>query len=864
MGNNEKGHVLNVLFRVTVWISAAAVLAGCGGGSGSSIPPPRQSASIVYPSSSFTFVAGTAITPVAPSASQGLSSFTVTPALPAGLSLNSSNGTISGTPTAPSAVATYTVAGSGGGSSATASVSITVNAQPPSSVSYGAAAFSFTANVTARTITPSAQGGAVTSWSVSPSLPAGLTLDTAHGTISGTPTATSAPAHYVVTAQNSGGAGTVTLTIEVDGGPLLDLGHGVPLTMLRMSASAVLSLDLSGHWALWNYSTAAKIASGDLYCAPSCTQSHLADLAGATVVLTTQNGFEVRSATTGDVLSDINSTATWWSLASDGSYLVAGSSSGLFAWSPSGSVSASLTGDYSKAIAFADAGQIQVAEGPSGQNVIQTVTVPGGTSTNGPAFNGQFSSWFVDGGHFMTTAGMTALVYSQSSVQQAAIGTGTVQTMAGQGNWLWTVYGPTLNVFAITTGSTPAASFTVDVGAAEIPSGTSIGVTSSSDVFSVIDLSASTPAKTDYTLPAAFASSSFGETLGALYTASSTSQWMLAEESVLLDGGSLGGTPRYFDYGAVSSIAGSNGSIAVATQSGRIVYFNANTLTQEGEIDFPANSVFLSSDGSVLAAADETYPGGYDIDYDASTYSLPSGGLLYSWPYSLTGSQPEDRSGTALGNISLSGSGAAFGQVFSTESSGTTTSCTLQVTPPAGGAATVSMTGNSACVLLFMSPDGTLIATTTSSTSPSDPNPGTNILQNGTLLTAITGMPVGWIDDGHLLINTFAENDLETDYAGCNVYSPSGSSTGPCALPQVRAFQALTSDSIYAANLGEILSVSTGTVSWTSGDLMSGVQEPVLQGGFSQDPTGGNTAPGAVAGNRVVFASGAYVLAQGY
>jgi hypothetical protein len=75
MGNNEKRQVLNVLFRVILWISAAPALAGCGGGSGSSAPPPPQSARLTYPSSSLTFVAGTAITPVAPSASQGLSTY---------------------------------------------------------------------------------------------------------------------------------------------------------------------------------------------------------------------------------------------------------------------------------------------------------------------------------------------------------------------------------------------------------------------------------------------------------------------------------------------------------------------------------------------------------------------------------------------------------------------------------------------------------------------------------------------------------------------------------------------------------------------------------------------------------------------
>lgn len=871
MRNASPGLALSALFRVIICIAAAVTLAGCGGSGGSGVPP-RQAASIAYPSSSFTFVAGTAITPVTVTASQGLSTYTVSPPLPAGLSLNLSNGTISGTPTAPSGAATYTVTASGNGATASASVSITVNAAPPSSVSYGSPSFTFTAGIAARTLTPSTSGGPVAAWSIKPALPAGLTFDTSDGAIGGTPSATSAPGRYVITAQNVSGTSTVTLTIEVDAGPLLDLGHGAPLTLLRMSGSSVLSLDQSGHWALWNYTTAAEVASGDLQCAPNCTQAHLADIAGGTFVLRTQTGFEVHSATTGDLLSAISTSATWWELASDGSYLATGGSSGLFAWSPSGTSLASLSGDYSNAIAFADPGQIQVAEGPSGQNVIQTVAVPGAESANGPAFNGHFSSWFVDGSHFITTAGTTALVYSQASAQEAVITpSDTPQVIVGQGNWVWTVLGQELDVFAISAPSAPAASFSIDGGVTEIPSGSSIAVTSSSGALGVIDLSGTTPSKTDYILPAAFVIPTEGASLGVEFTAASASQWMLSNGSVLLDGASLSSTPRYFDYGAITDIAGSNGSIAIATQSGRIVYFDATTLMQEGEIDFPADRVLLSSDGTVLAASDETYPGLYDVDSDVSTYSLPSGALLYSWPYSLSASDPENRSGTALGDFSLSGSGTALGQVFATESSGSTSSCTLEVTATAGGPATSSVTSN-ARMLLFMSPDGTLIAATSpAGTSSAAPNLGTNILQNGSLLTAVTGMAAGWIDDDHLLTNTFAENSLGTIYAGCNLYSASGESTGPCALPEVTAFQTLTSDSIYAVYLGQILSVSTGAISWTSGDSMSGTQQPVSQGslsGSAYSPAAGLVAgapvPGAVAGDRVVFASGHYVLVQGY
>jgi hypothetical protein len=68
---------------------------------------------------------------------------------------------------------------------------------------------------------------------------------------------------------------------------------------------------------------------------------------------------------------------------------------------------------------------------------------------------------------------------------------------------------------------------------------------------------------------------------------------------------------------------------------------------------------------------------------------------------------------------------------------------------------------------------------------------------------------------------------------------------------QVTAFDAVTSDLIYEVNLGEIVSVSTGNVSWMSADS-------ALQ------PDSAPPSIGAVAGTNVIFVSGSTVLAQGY
>jgi hypothetical protein len=58
--------------------------------------------------------------------------------------------------------------------------------------------------------------GTPTSYSISPALPAGLSLNTTTGVISGTPSVAAASSTYTVTATNAGGSTTATLTVAVN------------------------------------------------------------------------------------------------------------------------------------------------------------------------------------------------------------------------------------------------------------------------------------------------------------------------------------------------------------------------------------------------------------------------------------------------------------------------------------------------------------------------------------------------------------------------------------------------------------------------------------------------------------------------
>jgi hypothetical protein len=85
---------------------------------------------------------------------------------------------------------------------------------PILSLSTSSVALNYGENVNP-TITPTNTGGAVTSWSISPTLTAGLSFDTSTGTISGNPTALSSPITYTITGNNSFGEDDVTIQISV-------------------------------------------------------------------------------------------------------------------------------------------------------------------------------------------------------------------------------------------------------------------------------------------------------------------------------------------------------------------------------------------------------------------------------------------------------------------------------------------------------------------------------------------------------------------------------------------------------------------------------------------------------------------------
>ena len=192
---------------------------------------------ISYPQSSYILTKGVELTPAATPTSSGgtVTSWAITPSLPSGLQFDTVTGVISGTPTVISNSATYTVTATNSGGSATTTLTFQVNDVAPSSIQYNPNSFTGTVDAAMSSNTPTYSGGAITSWTVTPSLPIGLSLDSS-GVISGTPTVVTPSTVYTITGSNTGGSDSTTVTIQVnDKAPLfyyslaqVEMTKGIP------------------------------------------------------------------------------------------------------------------------------------------------------------------------------------------------------------------------------------------------------------------------------------------------------------------------------------------------------------------------------------------------------------------------------------------------------------------------------------------------------------------------------------------------------------------------------------------------------------------------------------------------------------
>ncbi|WP_275976087.1 kelch repeat-containing protein [Geothrix oryzisoli] len=147
--------------------------------------------------------------------------------------------------------------GGGGGGGQTPAVAA------PSSLSYSSPTPVYLQGTAVPSNTPTCGGGPVASYSVTPTLPDGLSLNTSSGVITGTPNQPAAAADYVVTARNASGMTQATLRITVNQAS----GHWATLPSMAAQRSVVttavlqngklLVVGCDGSW--------AAIATAEIY-----------------------------------------------------------------------------------------------------------------------------------------------------------------------------------------------------------------------------------------------------------------------------------------------------------------------------------------------------------------------------------------------------------------------------------------------------------------------------------------------------------------------------------------------------------------------------------------------------------------------
>ena len=132
--------------------------------------PPGQ---VQYSESSAILRVGLQMEPIQPLEGYSVDSWSIAPPLPPGISINTGNGSISGTPSSVSPQQSYVVTGANSGGSTQVTITLEVKIQAPTGVQWPSFEISLFRGEQV-SITPTNPGHVVDTWSADPPLPAGL------------------------------------------------------------------------------------------------------------------------------------------------------------------------------------------------------------------------------------------------------------------------------------------------------------------------------------------------------------------------------------------------------------------------------------------------------------------------------------------------------------------------------------------------------------------------------------------------------------------------------------------------------------------------------------------------------------------
>jgi len=189
---------------LAISLATAVLVAACGGGNS---PPNPAAVTAVTAASVEAGAPITSFTPVMASNGTAPYAYTVSPVLPAGVSLDSGTGAVTGTPTSTQAASSYSITVSDA-NSLTATSTFTLAITPGVSATAAIASPAISAYTTVTPFTPvtASSGTSPYTYAISPALPAGLTFSTSTGAVGGSTTTIAAQTPYTVTVTDAKGA----------------------------------------------------------------------------------------------------------------------------------------------------------------------------------------------------------------------------------------------------------------------------------------------------------------------------------------------------------------------------------------------------------------------------------------------------------------------------------------------------------------------------------------------------------------------------------------------------------------------------------------------------------------------------------
>jgi len=128
-----------------------------------------------------------------------------------------------------------------GNTAATSVTIVTSTGVIAPAITYPSYTIAATQNSAITTLVPSNTGGIIASWTISASLPTGLSFSTSSGEFSGTPTGSLSSTAFVITATNSAGSDTKTVTVSVAAQPVPIISY-TPSTISAVVGVAITSL----------------------------------------------------------------------------------------------------------------------------------------------------------------------------------------------------------------------------------------------------------------------------------------------------------------------------------------------------------------------------------------------------------------------------------------------------------------------------------------------------------------------------------------------------------------------------------------------------------------------------------------------